>query len=80
MVVQQHTAMTISWLQAKIFHYYLTVNLGVYELQHGKIKIPATLVPPEPPPPTGDLANDAAAQQFYEFFRMHWQKFVESLK
>jgi hypothetical protein len=30
--VQQHTAIVQSWLQVKIMHYFLTLQLGVYEL------------------------------------------------
>ena len=79
-VVQQHTAMTLSWLQAKIFQYFLTLNLALYEMQHGKIKVPAAVMPPEAQPPTGDLANDPAALKFYEFVKATREQFVEALK
>lgn len=43
-VVQQHTAMTVGWLQAKLMQYFLNVHVGVYELAHGRISIPPELL------------------------------------
>ena len=71
MIVQQHTAVSMSWLQAKLMHYYLSVQLGLFEMSHGKIPVPAAVFPAEPMPPTGDFENDAFAKQAYEYlFKM----------
>jgi Protein of unknown function (DUF3467) len=79
MTVQQHTAMTITWQQAKIMHYFLMVNIGVHEMSHGKIPIVPSILPPEPAPPSGDLANDPGAHAVYEYIKQLRQAFVESL-
>ena len=80
MQIQQHTSMSISWLQAKIMQYFLTLHVGAYELSHGKISVPTTVLPIAPVPPTGDLANDPAALRLYHFVQEQREKFLASLK
>jgi len=63
--VEQHTSIAVPWLQARIMHYYLTLQLEVFEVYHGKIKLPASLVPPEPIYPT-DADSDPQALAVYE--------------
>src|SRR5580698_4093433 len=46
--VEQHTAITVPWAQAKLLIYYLQLNVGIYEKIFGKIKIPDSVLPPEP--------------------------------
>jgi hypothetical protein len=65
--VDQHTAIAVPWLQAKLMNYFLTLQLGVYEMAHGKIAIPPAVMPPIPDPPHGDIAGDASAQQVFEY-------------
>jgi hypothetical protein len=67
--VDQHTSISMPWLQAKIMHYYLTLQLGYYEIGHGKIQVPISVQPPEAEPPTGDLVNDASAMGLYEMVK-----------
>jgi hypothetical protein len=52
--VEQHTAISLSWPEVKIIMFYLQVHLTGYEMENGKVKIPASAIPPEPPltPPT----------------------------
>ncbi len=80
LVVQQHTAMTLSWLQAKILQYFLSLNVEAHEMQYGKIKVPASVMPPEAQRPTGDLANDPASRRLYELIETKRKQFIESLK
>jgi hypothetical protein len=65
-IVDWHTAITIPWLQVKFVAYYLRLQAAWYEQQNGPIKAPAFVMPPEPKPPTGELASDPAATAFYE--------------
>ena len=44
----QHTAITVTWAEAKILRYLLTQNIAVYEAFEGKIMVPLGLLPPEP--------------------------------
>ncbi len=48
-VIVQHTAITMPWAVAKLAIFYLQVNVALQELQNGKIVIPPSQVPPEPP-------------------------------
>jgi hypothetical protein len=80
LAVKQHTSIAMPWLQAKIMHYFLTLQLGVYEMSHGKIKVPSTVLPIEPQPPTGELENDPMAKQIYEYIKKVREQFLESLK
>src|ERR1700683_826897 len=57
-VVQQHTAISMSWRQAKILNYFLSLQIEFHESQMGKIGIPQSIMPPEPDPPSEDLAKD----------------------
>jgi hypothetical protein len=78
-IIQQHTAMTVTWLQAKIMHYFLVLQLGIYEMQNGKIAVPPALFPPEPQPPSEeDLKGFPQAMQVYEFVKKAREQFIAS--
>jgi len=55
--INWHTAITMPWGVAKILSHMLIVNIAAFELQFGQIHIPPSVMPPEPPEPTGDLDN-----------------------
>jgi len=70
LVVEQHTGITVDWIQAKVMLYFLTLQVAVYELSHGKLQVPASVIPPEPAPPTEeDIKNFAQAQEVYELIK-----------
>jgi hypothetical protein len=77
--VRQHTAMTVSWIQAKLMIYFLSLQVYVHELTDGKIAIPPGALPPAPIPPVGDLENDPIALQVYEHIKKAHEEFVASL-
>ena len=79
MTVQQHTAMTVSWLQVKLMHYYLSVQLGAHELMYGKIAVPQSSIPAPTQPPTGELADDPGNFKLYEYIKSMQEQFVTSL-
>lgn len=79
-VVEQHTAITMAWLQARLMLYYLSIQVGVYEMSHGKIPIPAGAMPPEPIPPTEEQAKDPASNQIYEYLRKAREQLVAELQ
>jgi hypothetical protein len=78
-VTEQHTAISISWLQAKIMLYFLGLQVAVQEIANGKIKIPDRLFPPEPTPPSGDFENDPVAIKVYEYIKEQREKFLATL-
>ncbi|HYA24654.1 MAG TPA: hypothetical protein VEF05_10875, partial [Terriglobales bacterium] len=78
-VIRQHTAMSISWLQAKILQYFLNFHVAAYEMVHGPIPVPSDVIPPPPNAPTGDLANNPTAQRIYEHVKKLREEFIASL-
>jgi hypothetical protein len=65
--VSWHTDITVPWVQAKLMHFFLGVNLAIHEAENGRIKIPATALPPAvaSPPPEVD-ANNAQAMAMFQ--------------
>ncbi len=60
---RQHTAMTMSWPEAKVMVYFLQANLLIYEaIEQRKITIPKGLIPPAPvmPEETEETATHMA--------------------
>ncbi len=78
LIVQQHTGMSMSWRQAKILHYFLALQIEFHEMQSGKIEIPAGIMPPEPEPPSAELASNSEAVRFYEFAKKARENLVAS--
>jgi hypothetical protein len=76
--VDQHTAIAVPWLQAKIMHYFMTLQLGVYEMSHGKIPVPSAVMPPAPDPPPSDA--DDATRRVIEYIAKAREEFVESTR
>jgi hypothetical protein len=59
--VEQHTAMTLPWTTAKLMVHFLQLNIAIYELENGKIRINPRVFPPEPAPlPSGFENNELA--------------------
>lgn len=77
--VDQHTSVTLSWLQAKLLNFFLEINLAVHELEHGKIKIPKNLLPPVPAPPLGELADVPQAKPIFELITKMREEFIAGL-
>lgn len=74
--VEQHTSIAIPWLQAKLMHYFLTLQLGSYEMSHGRIPIPEAVMPPDATPPEGLLEDDPRAIKLYEFVKKKREEFL----
>jgi len=77
--VDQHTSVTLSWLQAKLLNFFLEINLAVHELEQGKIKIPKNLLPPVPAPPLGELADVPQAKPIFELITKMREEFIAGL-
>ena len=69
--VEWHTAVVLPWAQVKLLSHYLRVNLAVYEVQNGKVKIPPSMSPqllPQPPE-GGTLEERQMAEMVQELHR-----------
>ena len=60
--VEQHTAMAIPWIQAKLLAYYLQANIILHESDSGKISVPLNVQPPELLPLPDELKDNEAAR------------------
>ena len=52
--IEQHTAIAIPWLQAKLLAYYLLINIHIFEAENGKVAVPSSVAPQIPEAPTED--------------------------
>jgi hypothetical protein len=77
--VEQHTAITIPWAQAKLTLYYLQLQVAFFELQNGKIKIPSQLVPPEAVEPTEEQKQHPQAEEIFKLIKAIHDQFVAGL-
>jgi hypothetical protein len=68
--VEFHTAVSIPWMAAKLFIYWLRLNLAFYEINNGKINIPERLLPPKPSVPD-DPENPVNAASYAVAKRLH---------
>jgi hypothetical protein len=64
-VIQQHTAMTLSWPSAKIAAYYLLVNVILYQQVSGPVQLRADIIPKRPDP--SDPSLDEAGKKMIEY-------------
>jgi len=76
--IEWHTSITVPWAQAKVLNYYLQINIEAHELQQGKIKLSASMIPAAIPPP--DDPSDEAAQAFFQMLQRNREKLLESLE
>jgi hypothetical protein len=44
-IVDQHTAISVSWRQAKLLAYYVGVNLIIHEADNGPVYLPPSVIP-----------------------------------
>lgn len=68
--VIQKVAITLPWPQAKVLHYYLTLNLMTQENLNQRIVIPAGIISafPDEPPQGTDPKTFRKAKEFYDKF------------
>jgi len=80
-VAQQHTAMTISWPQAKILAYFLQVHLAIWEKINGKIMVPVSVWPQKPAaPPTELVEQTPATQAAFQIIDKIYEEFIQTLR
>ena len=70
-IVDQHTGITMTWVQVKLVIYFLQLHLAGHEMENGKVKIPSRMLPPEPPEiPLPPFDNEQGRQAFDLIRRM----------
>ena len=77
--VEQHTAMNIPWVQAKLLIYYLSVQVAIHERLNGQIKIPPSVLPPVPLPLPELFKNNPVAATLRELTEKMRHDYIASL-
>jgi hypothetical protein len=73
--VEYHTAVSMSWLEAKLTAIYLIVNMANYEREHGTVKIPSVVRPAFISEENGNQSLD----EILKSLNANFAKYVESL-
>lgn len=78
-VVEQHSAITIPWAQAKILSHFLRVQLAAFEVVHGKIALHREILPPEPAAPTKEvLEQEPKGREIFDMLKRLHKELIES--
>lgn len=77
--IEQHTSVTVPWFQAKLMSFFLQANVIAYEAEHGRIRIPAAVIPPDLPPLPPEQENNPQAQAVRERIRQLREQLISSL-
>jgi hypothetical protein len=64
--VDQHTQITMSWPEVKLFIYLLRTNLFAFEMQNGRVTVVDTGLPVDAPPIPDEIKNDSAGMKMIE--------------
>jgi hypothetical protein len=62
--VQQHTAITVSWGEAKLIAFLMNLHIRAFEVANGPLKLPKEGIPEVPPIPD-ELKEDKTVQEQY---------------
>ena len=80
LAVDQHTAISLSWIEVKLLIFFLQLHVAGHEKENGKIKIPANAIPPEPPATPQPQFDNPKGREGLEFIRKMRADFIASLK
>jgi hypothetical protein len=75
--IQQHTGITIPWVQVKLMTLLLQLNIMAHESVNGKITVPANVLPPISPP--GPEITDPQIRSVLENVYNKFQELVSEL-
>jgi hypothetical protein len=74
--IEQHTAVTVSWMEAKLILFFISFHVAAYEAENGKIKIPTSGLPPELPPIPEEFKDNPMVQKVREMFEKMREHFI----
>ena len=77
--IEQHTSITISWIEAKLLIYFLQIQIAGHELQHGKIRLPKNVLPAEPGPVPPDYPDKATGEAMRQMVSKMREEFLAEL-
>jgi len=77
--IDQFSSMNIPWPMVKLLIFWMQVHLAGHERENGKVDIPASAIPPEPPATLPTQFNTPNGHEALEAFRKMRAQFVASL-
>ncbi|MGD0011499.1 MAG: DUF3467 domain-containing protein [Terriglobia bacterium] len=77
-IIEQHTAVRVTWTQAKLLAYFINVQVAACEREHGKISIPKAMLPTIAKLPEA-LAANPTAQAIFELINKMREEFIAGL-
>ena len=77
-VIEQHTAIRLSWVQAKLVAHFIRLHVALNEFENGKIKVPNSIIPPVATLPE-EFATNPQAVQAIQLTNKLRDEFVASL-
>jgi hypothetical protein len=74
--IDWHTAVTMAWPAAKVFAYFLRLNIKIHELKQGAISVPKSVIPEIPLLPAD---ADETVRKIHEYAKaLHVEMFGAS--
>jgi hypothetical protein len=77
--IDQHTSINLSWPEVKILIFYMQLHLAAHESENGKVKIPASALPPEIPPKAPAPFDNPQGERVFETMRRVRAEFMAKL-
>jgi hypothetical protein len=75
--IDWHTDVSIPWVQAQLMHFFLGINIMMYERDNGRISIPKSVLPLLSEPPFGLSTSDPDAIEIFEIVQKMVREFRE---
>jgi hypothetical protein len=76
--IDWHSETTMPWATAILLAHYLQLNIALYELENGKIRVPMSAIPALPKAPDDDA--DEAAKAKFALQEEYRNRLIASLK
>jgi hypothetical protein len=78
-IVEQHTAVTIAWAEAKLLLHFLNIQIAAYEQVNGRIALHPSVLPPAPnPPDEATVKTEPKALEVYQTLKRIHDEFVRN--
>jgi hypothetical protein len=74
--IVQHSAVTLSWPQAKVLLYFLQMHVTGHEVEHGRIVVTKGLIPEFPTQLPKNAEKNATIEKSWKILRKLYEEFI----
>lgn len=74
--VNQHSAVSLGWIQVKLLIYFLQLHLNGHELENGKVRVSPKLFPPDIPENPPSPFDNELGRRIFESLRKQRAEFI----